>query len=66
MGVGFGGKGSHLNDARRFDETDLRRLYAVNRLSRREKLATRSPQQTGREPSRFFGDDELIDEALFS
>jgi hypothetical protein len=30
MGVGFGGKGSHLNADRRFDETDLRRLYAVN------------------------------------
>jgi hypothetical protein len=24
------GKGSHLNADRRFDETDLRRLYAVN------------------------------------
>ena len=30
MGVGFGGKGSHLNADRRFDETNLRRLYAVS------------------------------------
>jgi hypothetical protein len=28
--VGFGGKGSHLNADRRFNETDFRRLYAVN------------------------------------
>jgi hypothetical protein len=29
-GVGLGGKGSHLIAGRRYDETDLRRLYAVN------------------------------------
>jgi len=44
MGVGFGGKGSHLNADRRFDETDLRRLYAVNpielnRYGGRKKIA---------------------------
>ena len=30
--VGFGGKGSHLNADRRFNETDLQRLYAVNSI----------------------------------
>jgi hypothetical protein len=65
MGVGFGAKGSHLNADRRFDETDLWRLYAVNPIITWRSLTRRSPRQTGHEPSRFFGDDELIDEALF-